>query len=348
MHRLRLFDLRLGDLAQALGYCADDIPRISKAVNAAQQRLLHAREAGDEGWWGTWAEMVFNVSRDDPYITCPRSVARLEGIAVCGEPIPVNNQFYEYLSFGNGLLPKTWLTCNTGLIQAYSRNNVPTTRDLTGTDQVISVYPIDPTDVNKSVIIQGTDTFGNVTRSRDVYSVINGQKLTLTVPFVNPPSHYNTITGIQKDRTNGPVQITQTDPITFETRLLLEMEPSEMVSGYRRYYLSELPTNCCHVPGDSTTVQVKAIAKLEFIPVVVDTDYCIIQNAEAIIEECMSIRYSRIDTVSAKQMSREHHRNAIGLLNGELTHYLGMDQPAVIFAPFGSAHLRNQKIGAII
>jgi hypothetical protein len=345
--------LRLSDLPQALGYCSDDIPRIAKAVNAAQLRLLHAREAGDEGWWGCWAEMVFEVDPANPYITTPRSVARLEAVAVCETPVPVNNQFYEYLQFGNGLMPKTWITCNNAFTQVYSRNTVPIFRDMIPeastavVGQNIMVFPTDQADLTKSVIIQGTDTAGNSIYSQDVFSRIQGEKVALNFPFVSPPSQFGSITGIQKDVTNGPVQIVQSGLATGDINLLLVMEATETVASYRRYYLNHLPRNCCHGSGDGT-VQVKALVKLDFVPVMVDTDYCLIQNQEAIIEECMAIRYSRIDTVSAKQMARDHHRNAIGLLNGELNHFLGKEKPAMLFKPFGSADLRLKKVGTLV
>jgi len=122
------------------------------------------------------------------------------------------------------------------------------------------------------------------------------------------------------------------------------MEPSEQTASYRRYYLNGLPFNCC---PNQEYVQVSAIAKLDFIPVQVDTDYTLIQNIEAIIEEAQAVRYSRIDSVSAKQMAAEKHIQAVRLLNGELTHFEGKNDPAIIFAPFGSARLERVKIGMI-
>src|SRR6185369_7521281 len=95
--RLRLYDVRISRFPPLLGLCKDDVPRICEYVNAAQARLLNAKEAGDESWWGTWAEILFNVSRDQPYITLPREIARIESINVCDHPRPVRNQFFEYL-----------------------------------------------------------------------------------------------------------------------------------------------------------------------------------------------------------------------------------------------------------
>jgi hypothetical protein len=55
-----------------------------------------------------------------------------------------------------------------------------------------------------------------------------------------------------------------------------------------------------------------------------------------------------MDNPSAKQMAAERHAQAVRLLNGELNHYLGADQAAVGFRPFGSASLSNARVGTLI
>jgi hypothetical protein len=77
------------------------------------------------------------------------------------------------------------------------------------------------------------------------------------------------------------------------------------------------------------------------IPAFVDQDYLLIQNLEAITEECQSIRYSEIDNPGAKQMAQERHIQAVRMLIGESSHYFGINDPAVGFSPFGSAQLER-------
>jgi len=349
MQRTRLIDFRLSRGPAAVGACASDIYRIAQLVNSAQRRLLMAKEAADEGWWGTWAEMAFIVSRDNPYITCPREVARLEKIDVCTMPVDVQNQFYEYLDFGNGRLPKAWSSrlCENRVRTAYARNCVPTFTDLSNAPQFIRIFTTDSADVGsrRRVLLQGTDNSGNVIVSQDGLVQVTGQWVEFATPYATAPMQFNTITGIQKDVTNGFIQIFQVDPTTGEQVLLLEMQPGETTASYRRYYLDALPLDCCGGTGDNPEVTVTALAKLELIPVVVDTDYCLIQNLEALIEECQAVRYSEMDTPVAAQLEAKCHARAIGHLNGELTHYMGFDKPALIFKPFGSAVLERVRIG---
>lgn len=349
--RLRLIDLRLSRLPRVIGACAADAARIAEYGNSAENQLLMAKEAGEESWFGTWAEISFGVSRSNPYVTLPRQIARLESVNICNRPIPVNNQFVEYLQFGNGRFPKNFsgsLSCGQPL-QVYSRNNAVTFTDLTTPPQLLVAYIGDAADVGKRILFQGLDNNNVTVYSQDGFNRVIGIFLTFESPFVSSPFPFNRLLGIQKDVTNAPVQIFQMDPSTGAQVLLLTMEPGETTANYRRYYMNPLPLTCCHtIPSSPETVQVTAIAKLEHIPVQYDTDYFVIQNLEAMIEQCSSIRYSEVDTTEAKAMSSERHKQAIRMLNGELTHRLGLNEPAVIFRPFGSARLSRQKIGSML
>lgn len=364
MNRLRFYDLRLSRLPDRVGLCQGDLPQLLEYVNSAQRRLLMAKEAGDEGWWGTWAEIAFNVYSTDPYVTIPRGIARLEMLDVCGYPAPVNNQFYEYLQFGAGRQPKRWqnggLSCGFwgNNIEVYSRNNVVTYYNLIQPYQIIRIYASDSADADGThrVLLQGLDQNGSTIYSQNGLEQVSGMFVTLASPFADSSIPFSRLTGIQKDLTAGEVQFFQVDPVTGVELPLSTMEPTEQVALYRRYHLSKLPRNCCCIPVNSclpvtasnpTYVRVSAMAKLELIPVSGDTDYTLIQNQEAIIEECQAVRFDGMDDRASAMMSDRKHKKAIGLLNGELAHYLGVDSPAINFSPFGSASLDRVHINMI-
>lgn len=350
--RLRVLDLRLSRLPKAVGLCASDLPGLLAYLNAAEPRLLYAEEAGEEGWFGTWAEMIFTVRASQPYLTAPRRVARLEYITVCDKPVEIQNQFYEYLRFGNGRLPKACLeTCRTPVLRAYSRNNAVLFKDISSPPQLVKVYRTDAADIGKRVLIQGLDSNGNNVYEMDGSERVDGEYLTFADAdtFALSTYQWNALNGIQKDLTDGPVQIFQVDPSTGVETLLSTMEPGEKVASYRRYYFNPVPPVCCVTSAlTEEDVTVSAIVKLDHVPLMVDTDYTVIQNLEAFIEECQAIRYSTMDSIASQQLSQVHHKRAIKLLNGELAHYLGKQQPAVIFAPFGSAPLIKRKVGTLI
>lgn len=341
MQRLRLVDLRNSRLPRSVGLCQDDVPQICDYVNSAQQRLLYAKEAGSESWQGTFAEVSFNLSRATPYITLPREIARLEGATICDHAIPIHNAFVQYLQFGNGRL-RTNRRCGSCVLQAVSRNNAVTFVDLTAPPQYIRMYASDPKDVGKRVLLQGTDANGVTIYSTDNLNEVTGIFVALDQPFVTSPLTFSNITGIQKDVTYAPVEFFQVDPTTGAEILLLTMEPGEKTASYRRYYFDNLPST-----ASSNGVNVTAMAKLELIPVVVDTDFLLIGCAEAVILEAQSIKYSESDSPTAKQMSHDSHMSAIRLLLSELSHYQGVRSPAVSFAPFGSAKLERADVGMI-
>lgn len=349
MQRLRLYDCRASRLPGLVGMCQDNVPGIAGYVNSAQRRLLLCREASDEGWWGTWAEIVFNVSRDQPYITLPREIARLEAMNVCDRPVQLQNQFFEYLQFGNGRMPKMRPYCGCGVLEGYTRNNAITFLEMTSAPQYLVAYATDTRDYGKRVLFGGLDADGVIITSTDVENQVQGQFVNLAPTPAQTPQTFLQINGIQKDVTYGIVRIYQHDPVTADEVLLLTMQPGEQTAMYRRYYLNDLPRGCCPGPSssDASEVQVTAIAKLDLIPVVSDTDYLLITDLEAIINECQSIRMSEMDNPTSQQMAIKFHRDAVASLNGQLNHFIGKDQIAVGFNPFGSAQLRRQKIGRL-
>lgn len=337
MPRLRFYDLRvLPRFSQASGLCQNNVPELAAIANACQENLIYDKAASNESWHGTFAEIAFNVSRSQPYITLPREIARLEFPDVCNNPVPLNNQFAEYLRFGNGRMASDRCHC-PGQLSVYSRNNAVTFTDLSNAPQRIRVYSTNAQDISRRVLIQGVDSNGVVVYSQDGLTRTSGVFLSLDSVPVTSVISWTFLTGIQKDQTAGQVQFYQVDPTTGDEVLLLTMEPGETTASYRRYYFSNLPCACCPVPGASEgTVQVTAIAKLDLIPVQVDTDWLLIQSREAFIEEATAIRLRAADTAAAQQMAELHHRRAIRLLISELGHFEGVTTPSVGYHPFGS------------
>lgn len=341
--RPRLLDYRASRGPATVGICQANIAECAAIVNSAQQRLILAKQSGDEGWWGSWARMVFNVNQTDPYITTPREVARLEQMTVCNRPVRIQNEFFEFLDFGIGLQPKNRF-CN--FLETYERGVYPSFSDLVPPNKLIRVYITDAADVGKRALIQGKDQNDTTIYSQDGLVQVTGTFVDFVSPFVDTAMVLNTLNGIQKDITSGQVKFFEVDSVTGVERLILIMEPGETVAAYRRYLVNGLPNSCACSCTNPT--QVTAMAKLDFIPVAVDTDYLTIQNVEAIIEECQSVRYSTMDQPAAAQLAIKHHRDAIALLNGQLIHMLGKQRPAISFKPFGSAALERQAIGTMI
>lgn len=339
--RKTLNDVSSSRLPQAIGVCADDLTRLAKILNEATQRLINA--SGETGFYGGWYRTVFNVTCDNPYITLPREIARIGGADICRHPINIANQWYEFLEAGPGL--QTDSSCQCGPLAMYDRGNFPTAYDLTGTNKFIRVYPTSASDVNRRILISGaTDVNNTRIYTQDGSNPVDGFYLVLTQPFTTSSFTINSFKGIVKDPTFGDVILKEVDATTGEETLLSRYAPDETTPSYRRYFIKSLPKPVY----PATTVQVEAMAKLEFIPLVRGTDFLLISNIPALKEECRSIIHSEMDEPQFKSMAILEHRQAVKLLNEELTHYLGKQNPAITMSVSGLEGLHRERIGTLI
>lgn len=355
--------VRNSALGQRVGLCSGNLSAVAAVVNEAQECLIMDPLAPDEGWVGGWVKMVFNVATPVTcgrfgYITTPHDISRIILLDVCQQPTRIRNGFYEFLEFGIGLQPRQTGACCSNLpagstiglfscgqiSEAYERDSVATLLDLNSSAQTIRVYPQNTLDVGRRIVIQGADQNGKEVLGVDqnTQKAILGETIFLQFPFVDSVNQFTTITGILKDQTVEPVQILQVNPSTGVESDLSSMEPQETTAQYRKYLINGLPSQCCNQPFGQ--VQVTAQCKLDFVPVQSDSDYLIIPNIPAIIEEVQSKRYSAQDSPAAAQLEEKHHRKALAYLFGQLDAIYGKVNTAITVPIFGSDRLRRQPV----
>lgn len=345
MNRLRLIDIQASSLPNSIGECVGNLPNLAATVNECQERYLHDPTQPDEGWYGTYGRMAFTVDPDNHSITTPRDVARVTLIDICKKPVIIRNDLYEFMEFGNGLMP----SCCSGSplcdnVGVFGRGLVVTTKDLVP-NKNLRIYISDEADIGKRILVQGLDANGVSVYSQDGFVRVNGVYVDLAAPFVDVALEsiaidFSKITGLQKDITNGPVQVFSVDPDTAEEVLLVTLEPSEQVSSYQRYYLNGLPGCCCESPN----LQVMAIVKFEYVPAVNPTDYLIIQSRPAIIEGCRSLRYGSMDIPNAKDLAAHHYQKGLAYLAGLADHMQGKERVSIRVPIFGSDRMRPSMI----
>lgn len=335
-----------------VGLCQNDVAEACRVLYGAQQRLIYAKETGDSGWTGAWAEVLFNVNVADPFITLPRGISRIEWAVGCDRPLSQQNQFYEYLTFGVGRTPEPSETngsccashpgtfCNGSRIQD---KGWVATQSPVQAGSLLRFYITDVSDVTKRALVSGTDTNNLTISGTDSGVLVQGEFVAFASPLATTISTWNTITGLQKDVTTGFIAVYAVDSAGDET-LVAMLEPTERVASYRRYYLTNLPASCCASDGTGT-LPVRALVKLDLLPLQADTDYLIIQNIAALDAEIQAGRLAAADGMANKAEARERHNAAIGLLQGELVHAFGKDQLAVDWAPFGTARLSRLNLG---
>jgi hypothetical protein len=286
-----------------------------------------------------------SVSCGSAYITAPQEVARITDIAVCNQPIHIRNGFYEFLTYSTGLKPQTCAPTCTTVFEAYERDNVCTLASLATTAQTIRIYPTDNRDIGKRVLVQGKDANDQTILTTDPGSGLSapGEYIVIATPFADSTNTFTTITGLMKDETWGKVLIYQVDPTTTVEATLSEMQPMEGTAWYRRYLLDSVSNSsiCC---STSPTLQVTAQCRLDFVPVNNETDFLLIPNIEALIQECRAIRFENMDSAMAAQQAIVHHGKAIALLSGQLDKMCGKTNTAIKVPIWGSNVLTRQPV----
>jgi hypothetical protein len=237
--------------------------------------------------------------------------------------------------------------------------NFPLFRDITPINQFVKVYITNPQDAGKQILIgPAWDQNNNPIYTEDVNgNPVNGFYLTLANPSVTSTMEVSRIDGIQKDATLGTVIFKQLDAISAVEVTLSKFAPWETIPAYRRYFVNTvrfqqacaqspcvLPAG--EVPISEREVPVNALVKLSYVPALLPTDFLIIGCIPALIEECKAIRFMDMDAPNAPQMAESYHRRAIKMLQDEMRTFLGELQPAVNFAPWGTASI-NRPLSAI-
>src|SRR5437899_1533528 len=335
-------------VGQPVGVCKQDLAENAAIVNLAEEQLMIDPLAPDEGWFGGWAKMVFNVTSTlgSSFFVTPFNIARVIVLDVCKNPIPLRNGCHENLDVAIGLEPNACNPefCQTTTIQAFERDSVSTLADFPPTPQYLRFFPTDNSDLGRRIVPQGNDQNGIPITNLDIdtQTTALGEVIFLQAPFSASINQFSNITGILKEITLGRVKVFTVDPNTGDSVYLTTMEPNETTASYRRYFVNGLPCNCCSTPGG--IVQITAQCKLDWIPVAAPSDYLNIPNIPALIQEVQSMRYAKMDSASAAALESKHHAKAIALLNGQLDVYQGKINTAIRVPLFGSDKLKPMPI----
>lgn len=297
--------------------------RFTSLVNEAQQRLLNCGR-----WWGTYKRM--RICARDGCIVWPREVMTIEAIQICRENVPVRNAWYEFQS---NVRPPILGDCGCERMNLLDRGTVPIPINIATTGNYIAVYPSTASDAGKKILFQGFDKNGVEVRTSTTGVWVNGEYLTVASPFNQTATQWlkNGITGIQKELTNGSLLVYEYDGSNAPGVLLATLAPWETNTEYRRSFVTHLPEQCCPtpcapctptgdgcepaLPGCDDAITLTAIARLEFIPVRVESDWLIIQNIAALKSEMRSIYYENRHEESLAEME---HAKALRFLREEM------------------------------
>lgn len=324
--RTTLADIKASLIPDAIGLCPDDA-RLVKMVNEAQQRLL------TKGLWhGTFGR--FRICTENQCITLPPQIATIESAAVSGEVVSMRDTWWEFLDNGFGPMVGTsgCASCGDGnnvgggLGVGIYRGRFCTFKDIQPTGKKLNVVCDLSSDVGKEVLLLGYDDNGNWIRTDQGGTIKDGELVAFAQSGgTTTTNNFSSINDIQlPDDMDGQSWLYEYSVAATTRRLIGKYEYFETRPNYARYLFPSVCTRtcddnaCCQTPID-------IVGKLEFIPVVNDTDYLIIGNIPALKELMVAIKNADLapDSLSKNQIITSGYAMAMNELDNEIRHYRG-------------------------
>lgn len=317
--KLTFGDIKESRIPISIGACAED-PRLLQIVNECVQRLLPKGH-----WWG--ATQRFRFCTTDGCVTMPRQIASLEGVAICGKPVTLRNQYFEFLETGAGIqggrfFGESGSTCSfsCGPSAVIFRGVVVTQTDITGVNKKLRLICDLSSDVGKEVLCLGFDQNGNWIRTNQGGTIKDGEIVILSQsPGTDSVNIFSSITDLQPpDDLDGQWWLYSLNTDDSSLILLSHYQYDETRPAYNRYLMPICPRS--NSEGNCTQTLVDAIGKLAYIPMRTDTDYCIIGNIPALKAGCEAINSSEHepDGIRKVQIMEAGMIEAVKLLNEEL------------------------------
>lgn len=351
--RINLADIKASRIPKALGVCADDA-RLIEFINEAQERLL------SKGlWYGSFGR--FRICVDGGCITLPPQLATLESVALCGMPVSVRDEWFEFLDNGMGMrgTENTGCGCSSSSSssgatitgpgccgeEALKRGYACTYKDIIPTGKKVNLVCDLATDVGKEVLVLGYDDNGNWIRTDQGGTIKDGEIILLAQSAgTTSTSYFSSVNDIQlPDDMDGQSWIYEYDVSAATRRLIGKYEYFETRPHYARYFLPGVRPQSC---GEDSCCQtaVDVMGKMEYIPVKVDTDYLIISCIPALKEMAVAVSQAEKapDPITKNQIILSGETMAIRELDAQLRHYRGNVQTGINIV--GSSIYSNDPI----
>ncbi len=301
------------ELKSVSGMCSSSRDFLS-LLNQAVRKLMNRGS-----WFGTVQRI--RVCSYDCKVVWPRFVGTVLAINLKGTHSTVKNNWYEFLSFSgcdiaiNGAFPfingsfSSPTTSDGGLQSVF--NPIACSHPV-----YVRVYPSVRADVGKRVTIYGVDHNSIPVRTKiSSTEWQDGETVPLAIPYVQTTTLFRSVDRISKPVTQGIVRYYQFQPVGEYTYDLVQHDPTETTPVYRS---SKIPSGagCC-------LKSIDALVKLDFIPVVADSDIVQISNLDAIALMMSAIRNSNAGN---KQEALSEEADAVRELNLELRNKFGNSQ----------------------
>lgn len=338
---LTLGAVKDSSILNVAGVCKTS-PQFTQLLNEAVQRLMDYGE-----WWCTVVKARVCIQRN--CITWPRWVGTELAMNLCGHNRKLQNGWYDFIPLSrsdcacSGRWPSTIAAVDDGQMPVFA--NVPC-----GSANYLRAYPRIRADIGKTITFYGIDSNGQTLMTRDLNTGAwyEGETVTLAAGYVQTAAQFREVQRVQKDSTTGPVDVYQYDATNDVLLEMAHYDPGETNPMYRHATLrGGLCSSGACKAADGTIVPrtVEILAKLQFIPVSVDTDTVQIDCIPALklMIQCIRTEESGDDDGAAKKQVM-----AIKELNRQLRNKLPLDQIPIHVSASGTALPELHHIGQVM
>lgn len=302
--RLTVADMQNSRAAAALNVCPTS-ERFYQWLNEAEDLML-----AQGRWWGSIQEAQFCST--DLCLVWPREVAAIEQVAICGQPVAIENGWYGFTrllanlkqcngcsgSFNsNSTCGDRFGQCSCGHVQMRLKEGTAASFATTrGSNKVIRSYPTNSLDVGKKIRYQGYDKNGIWVRTIIDGTMQDGEQVVLQLPFVDTVTVWGdgAPMAVQKEVTAQRVLVYSYDTAAAVEKALAVYQPSETNPSYRVSYMPQGRNRggCCgNVTEDgSSRITVTALVSLQHVDVSTPADWLVLQNRSAYKAAMMAVK----------------------------------------------------------
>lgn len=277
------FQYTLGDarnsrpLKNISGVCSTS-DQFRDLINESIRRLL---KRGD--WWGTTQVVEFCVN--GCHITWPRWVGTVEGVRF-GEHRAghVFNNWYRFV--GPHHHHMGWRSDavleDAGTAPCY--NEISATDPTAPAGKLIRYNVVKPADLGKKITLFGRQFGAQPLQEQDANLVWQpGLTIAAATPFGTNATLITKIDGITREATQGMSYLYEYDPVTQVVRDLARFDPNETNPRYRRSCIVNAHHARSHKDLNGICWRnVEALIKFQFIEVVNDRDFLLIDDFDAL------------------------------------------------------------------
>ena len=285
-----------GPLKAIAGTCSSS-NQFRDYINEAIRRLL---KRGD--WYGSTQVVEFCLT--GCYITWPRWVGTILGVRFgCHGPGQVFSNWYKFVG------PHHRHNDFRSDVVLEDAGTAPCYNEISATDagnpqgKLIRYNVVKSTDLGKTITLFGKQFGAQPLQEQDSNQIWQpGLTITAANPYGTNATMVTKIDAVLRQATDGMAYLYEYDPVTQVVRNLANYEPNETNPRYRRSRISNFGGAFGHCDSNGICWhKVEVIVKLQFIPVVNDRDFLLIDDFDALKFMIQAIRAEEaLDTQTAE------------------------------------------------